>query len=90
MRYEFRWNDWNIGHIAEHGILPEEAEAIVQNARPPFPREIGRGKAIVRGQLSSGDYLQVIFVVDPDDTLYVVHARPLAESEKRKIRRGRS
>jgi hypothetical protein len=27
---EFRWNAWNIEHIAEHGVTPEEAEAVVQ------------------------------------------------------------
>ena len=35
---EFRWNEWNIDHIAEHGVRPEEAEAVVRNAKSPYPR----------------------------------------------------
>lgn len=31
--------------------------------------------------------IQVIYVVDPDDTLYVIHARPLTDREKRRFRR---
>ena len=32
-------------------------------------------------------FLQVIFVVDPEETVYVIHARPLNEQEKRRLRR---
>lgn len=78
------------GAHRRHGVSPEEVEAIVCAARAPFPREIADEKVLVRGQLNSGAYLQVIFVLDPDDTLYVIHARPLNESEKRKFRRGRT
>ena len=87
--YEFRWNEWNIEHLAEHGVSPAEAEALVQIARPPFPREIQKGKYLVRGQTAAGAYLQAIFVVDPDGTLYVIHARPLTNSDKRQYRRNR-
>jgi hypothetical protein len=31
--------------------------------------------------------LQVIFVMDDDETIYVIHARPLTEREKRRHRR---
>lgn len=26
----FRWNDWNVAHIAKHGVTPAEAEAVVE------------------------------------------------------------
>jgi uncharacterized protein len=88
MIYEFRWNAWNVEHIAEHGISQEEAEAVVRGARPPYPRETGGGKVVVRGWLASAGFLQVAFVIDPDESLYVIHARPLSESEKRSFRRS--
>jgi hypothetical protein len=28
---EFRWNDWNIEHIAGHGVSPDEAETVSEN-----------------------------------------------------------
>ena len=34
---EFRWNDWNVEHIAEHVVSPEEAEHVVESARRPYP-----------------------------------------------------
>jgi hypothetical protein len=57
---EFRWNEWNVEHLAEHGITPDEAEFVVERARRPFPRYIGNGKYLVWGQCRHGDYLQVV------------------------------
>jgi hypothetical protein len=28
-----------------------------------------------------------VFVIDPDDSIFVIHARPLTEREKRRYRR---
>jgi hypothetical protein len=54
---EFRWNEWNIDHIAGHGVTPEEAEYVVDNAAGPYPRFEGDGKYIVRGQTDSCRWL---------------------------------
>jgi uncharacterized DUF497 family protein len=63
----FAWDEWNVRHIDEHAIAPAEAEHVVRNARPPFPREIGEDKYLVWGQTAGGCYLQVIFVYRSDD-----------------------
>jgi uncharacterized DUF497 family protein len=84
---QFRWIDWNRDHIAEHGVETEEAEMVVRNAKPPFPEEIGDEKVIVKGRGIGGRFLQVIYLVDPDDTIFVIHARPLTEREKKQLRR---
>jgi uncharacterized DUF497 family protein len=85
--YEFRWNQWNVDHLAEHGISPEEAEWVVRYARPPYPEFRGEGKWLVRGQTAAGRFLQVIYIVDPEETLYVIHSRPLTDREKWQCRR---
>lgn len=86
----FRWNDWNVDHILRHGIVPGEAESVVLNAEPPYPSYEGDGRYLVRGQSDTGRYLQVAYVVDDDSrTFYVIHARPLTEAEKRRLRRRR-
>lgn len=87
MAYEFRWNDWNVDHIARHGVTPNEAEEVVNRARRPWPRVMGDGRFIVLGQTDDGRYLQVAYVFDPDDTVFVIHARPLTNREKRRYRR---
>ena len=84
----FRWNEWNEDHIGKHGVLPEEAEYLVNNAKPPYPENIGRGKWLVRGQSPYGRFLQVLFVIE-DDCYYVIHARGLNDREKRQLRRRR-
>ena len=88
MDYGFRWNAWNIDHIGKHGVSSGEAEAAILNARRPYPSYEGDGKFLVRGQSSHGRFLQVVYIVDNDgETLYVIHARPLTDKEKRSWRR---
>ena len=85
----FRWNAHNIEHIAEHGVTAEEVEAVISDAQPPFPRMIGDDKYLVWGQTENGDYLQVIFIYSPPEMIYVIHARPMTDREKSRLRRRR-
>jgi uncharacterized DUF497 family protein len=87
VEYIFRWNAWNIEHVARHHISPLEAEWIIRNARPPYPQEWGEGKYLVVGRLADGTVVQVIYIFDPEDVVYVIHARPSTEREKRNYRR---
>jgi uncharacterized DUF497 family protein len=84
---EFRWIDWNRDHVAEHGVDPDEAETVVRLARPPYPRKIEEDKWLVVGRGRGGRFLQVIYVVDSDKTVFIIHARPVSEREKRRYRR---
>ena len=89
MSYEFRWNRWNEEHIATHGVDPWSAEYVVNHPSRGYPRERGDGKYLAWGQTLSGHYLQVIYTFDPPGVVYVIHARPLTENEKRRLRRAR-
>jgi len=84
---DFRWNDQNVEHIAGNGVDPEEAEQVVENGEPPWPRYRGDGRYLVWGRGRGDRLLQVVFVLDPDDAIYIIHARPLTEREKRRYRR---
>jgi uncharacterized DUF497 family protein len=85
---QFRWNDWNIEHIAAHGVDPEEAESVVGGASPPYPLWRPDDKWLVWGRGVGGRPLQVVFVLDADGSVFVIHARPLTEREKRRYRRS--
>jgi hypothetical protein len=85
---DFRWNGWNIEHIARHGVSPEEAESVVCQAKRPFPRKCGEGKFMVWGRGDGGRFLQVIFALDAAGTVYVLHSRPLTDIEKQRFRRS--
>ena len=84
---EFRWNEWNIDHVARHGVNPEEAEYVVSHARRPYPqaREDEKWRVVGRGR--GGRWVQVIFIFDPEDVVFVIHARPLTDREKRRERK---
>lgn len=86
---DFRWIDWNIAKVHSHGVLPEEAEFVASHARWPYPRPMRDGRRIVWGQTGAGRYLQVVYLYDADSTVFVIHARPLNETEKRRLRRSR-
>jgi uncharacterized DUF497 family protein len=86
---EFRWNEWNIEHIEAHGVSPDEAEGVVRRTVQPFPRKLDDDKWLVLGQGRGGRLLQVIFVLDEDESIFVIHARPLTDREKRRYRRRR-
>lgn len=84
---DFRWIEWNEDHIQRHGVSPEEAEVVVERAKTPFPRMIEDDKRLVWGRGRGGRFLQVIFVLDDDGTVFIIHARPLTEREKQRYRR---
>jgi uncharacterized DUF497 family protein len=81
---DFRWNSWNIEHIGRHGVDPGEAEEVVRRSRPLYR---GDGKYLSQGRGGGGRWLQVIYVLDDDGTVFVIHARPMSEREKRHFRR---
>jgi uncharacterized protein len=84
---QFRWIEWNRNHIAEHGVDWEEAEMVIRQAKPPFPRKIEDEKWLVMGRGRGGRLIQVIYVPDPEGSIFIIHARQLTESEKRRYRR---
>jgi hypothetical protein len=69
MELPFAWDDWNLAHIARHGVGPEEAEYVARHARPSWPEEKGDDKLLIWGPTEAGDLLQVIFVFKRPDEL---------------------
>jgi uncharacterized DUF497 family protein len=86
MPYVFRWNAWNVDHVARHGVTTSEAESVVSHGRGA--RREG-DRYVVRGQTGAGRWLQVAYIFDPPGVVYVIHARPLTDREKRTSRRRR-
>jgi len=84
---QFRWNEWNVEHIAEHGVTPGEAEQAIASSRGRIERRTEDGRFLVWGRTAQRRHLQVGYVIDPDGSFYVIHARPLTDREKRSYRR---
>ena len=86
---EFRWIEWNIDKVVDHGVTLKEAESVVEGAADPHPQHREDGKFLVWGATTAGRLLQVVFLLDQDDSVFIIHARPLTEREKRRRRRQR-
>jgi hypothetical protein len=65
-------------------VSVEECEQIVRAGRY---RQSGSGKLRAAGRGKGGRWLQVVFALNEDDEVFVIHARPLTESEKHQERR---
>ena len=85
--YEFRWNAWNLDHATRHGVSAEESQRVVSAARTPYPEHVGEGKFRVMGRARGNRLVQVVYLLDDDGTVYIIHARQLTDSEKRRLRK---
>jgi hypothetical protein len=57
----FLWDDYNREHTTRHGVRREDAEYVVENATPPYPKEIGGDKHVVMGQRPGEPVIEVVF-----------------------------
>jgi hypothetical protein len=80
---EFRWNDWNYEQATKHHCTVAEIQSVVRNAGHGYPRKYGRGKWLVNGRGIGGRMIEVIYVLDADETVYVIHAMPLTTRRRR-------
>jgi uncharacterized protein len=85
--YRFWWDEHNIEHIANHGVEPFEAEAVLDD--DPLILRAGGDRYAAYGQSDSGRYLLVVFAVKTGDRIRVITARDLTTAEKKRLRRRR-
>ena len=62
---------------------------VVEGAEPPYPQRHRNDTWLVIGRGHDGRFVQVVYLLDPDGTAYIIHARPLTDREKRRYRRRR-
>ena len=84
--YAFRWIEWNEDKVTRHGLYPDEVEYVVNHARRPFPEQRGQ-KLFVAGPTAGGRWIEVVYLRDDEFTLFVIHARPLDEAERKRYRK---
>ncbi len=88
---ELIWDNWNVEHIADHGVEPEEVEEVCISRRRLVLR-IGLSKRGLKryqlfGPTDSGRLLTIILDRVQPGQFYVVTARDMAEREKKRYRR---
>jgi uncharacterized protein len=77
-----RFNDWNIDHIALHGVTPEEVEEACRIA--PMFSETYRERLRLIGPTANGRMLTVILGPEEAGVFYPITARPASRKERRR------
>ena len=76
------WDDWNVDHIARHGVSRDDVEEVCHGT--PTEDETYRNRLRLVGPTAVGNLLTVILAPqDEDGVYYVVTARPAAKKERR-------
>src|SRR3989338_7430935 len=76
------WDEDTIGHIARHGVEPEEAEEICFRNNP-FILKSGYNRYYCLGQTKNGRYLTVIFEYPGKNKAKIIPAGAMSGSEHR-------
>jgi hypothetical protein len=68
--------DGNVGHIAEHGLTPEEVDSVLINPTNPTAVSRSSGNPAVFGWTMTGRYIIVVYeeVMDDPRTVYPITA----------------
>ena len=61
-RASFLWDDENVAHIAEHGLIPEEVEPVVNNANNDVRISRSSGRPTTFGMTKTSKYIAVAWV----------------------------
>ena len=65
----FAYDNWNRQHVSKHGVERADAQYVVENAKPPYPKRIENGKFMVYGPDRAGRILEVAFAFRTADEL---------------------
>ncbi len=80
------WDDWNVNHIAKHGVSVKEVEEAVKDKRKVIWKHRGRYVMVASA------YGRILFIVlekveGEKNSYYVITARDATKSEKRIYRK---
>jgi hypothetical protein len=50
----FAWDDWNLEHVARHGVTADAAEYVISHLQSPWPQQKRDDKLLVWGGTTRG------------------------------------
>lgn len=77
------WDDWNVAHIAEHGIMPEEVEEI--SSSDLMIQQGRKGRLAVTGITKADRMITVILDSEAEEGVYYVVTAYPTNKKYRKI-----
>lgn len=75
------WDEWNVAHIARHGIAQDEVEEICRSK--PLTSATYKGRLRVIGETRMGRMLTAILAPKGKGVYYPVTARPASRKERK-------
>lgn len=78
-----KWDSWNIGHIASHNVIPEEAEEAIFSRSSRVRKGRGDNIYYVFGQTLPGRYLFIVLRDLGNSTAFPLTTRDMTNSEKK-------
>lgn len=78
------WDEWNIEHIARHGVKPEEVEQVCQEVH--LANKWKNKTYRVIGQTTDGRYLTIFLAPRSKQSYYPVTSRNSTIREKREYK----
>ena len=78
----FIWHRENVGHVAGHGLQPEEVEAVFGAEDLGIAASGRRGRWIAEGTVAGG-VLRVAFTRSGPDEIHVITAYPIGRRRRR-------
>lgn len=85
---ELLWDEWNVAHIARHGVTSQEVEEVCRAGGMAL--QGGKGRLVFIGLTNDGRMLAVILGAEPqagEGVYYPVTARPAARKERQLYRK---
>ena len=79
------WDDWNITHIAEHDVLPEEVEEVCKS--DPLVQTGNKGRVVVIGLTRVHRWVEVVLDPEPEEGVYYVVTAHTANRKERRLYR---
>jgi len=77
------WDEWNIVHIARHGVTPDEVEQVCH--APAMTSETYKARLRVVGPTDEGRMLTAILAPQQEEGVYYpITARPASRKERRR------
>lgn len=76
------WDEWNLAHIAKHGVTPDEAEEVI--AGQAMFQTSYKQRLAATGPTSAGRMLTIVIGEAPHQPgdFYVFSARPASRAER--------
>jgi uncharacterized DUF497 family protein len=86
---EFEWNEYNIEHIARHGVSPDEVEDVAFDDAP-WIRRGRKGTRYMLGYTVAGRYLFTVYILEKKGIAKVITSMDMDnKTRKLYIKRGK-